>query len=151
MTLRAVAMTFAGMLALTSSSQAAGPRGSAAHTVNVKDEAKVHLVRSSGSTLYDEGAAHGTIGGTVRIDFTYDGNPEVKATLTISSSIGSIKVEAKGKLSSPTNPAPSFKGTLAVLSGTGRYAHAHGGGALYGVFYRRSYAMVVQVQGKVTY
>jgi hypothetical protein len=133
------------------SAQAAGPDARAAHSLTVKDEAKLRFVKSSGSTLSDEGPATGTIPGKVKIVFTYTGSPTVGSQLTIYGSSGSIRVRASGKLSSPTNPKPSFKGGLTITGGSGRYSHAHGSGTLYGVFNRRTYAMVVQAQGTIHY
>jgi hypothetical protein len=127
------------------------PVARAAHSLSVKDEAKLHFVKSSGSTLIDEGSTTGTIPGRVRIVFTYNGSPNVSSQLTIYGHSGSLRVHASGKLSSPTNPKPSFKGSLSVSGGSGAYAHASGKGTLYGVFNRRSYAMVVQTQGTIAY
>jgi hypothetical protein len=45
----------------------------------------------------------------------------------------------------------SFSGTLTVTGGTGRYAHAHGHGGLYGTFDRDSYALVIKTTGSLTY
>ena len=149
---RASALAAAALLgSLSAAAQAAGPGARSAHTLSVKDEAKLHFVKSSGSTLIDEGNASGTIPGRVRIAFTYTGSPNVSSQLTIYGHSGSLRVRASGKLSSPTNPKPSFKGSLQITGGTGRYAHASGSGTLYGVFDRRSYAMVVQAQGPVHY
>jgi len=122
-----------------------------AGAVSVKDEGYLRLVKSSGSLLIDEGSAHGTIPGKVRIRFVYDGNPAVTAQITIYGRAGSIQARASGRLSSPTSPSPSFKGTLTISGGSGRYVRAHGGGTLYGVFYRRSYAMTVQTEGTLRY
>lgn len=131
--------------------RAAGPTAHSAHTIQVKDEAKLHFVHSSGSTLIDEGPATGTIPGMVRIRFTYNGSPNVSATFTVSGHSGSLSVQASGKLSSPTNPKPSFTGTMRVTGGSGRYTHAHGSGHLYGVFNRRTYALTVQTTGTIGY
>lgn len=79
--------------------------------------------------------------------FVYDGNPTVSAQLTIYDHAGSIDAHASGRLSSPTSPSPSFRGTLTIRGGSGRYVHARGSGMLYGVFYRRSYALTVQTDG----
>lgn len=133
------------------SAQAAGPHAQTAHSLTVKDEAKLRFVKSSGSTLSDEGPATGTIPGKVKLVFTYTGSPTVGSQLTIYGSSGSIRVRASGKLSSPTNPKPSFKGALTIIGGSGRYSHANGSGTLYGVFNRRTYAMVVQAQGTIHY
>lgn len=126
-------------------------RARATRTLTVKDEGNLHLVKSSGSTLIDEGPAHGTIAGKVRIQFVYNGNPTVSSQITIYGHSGTIQAHASGRLSSPTSPAPSFSGTLTIAGGTGSYAHAHGSGKLYGVFYRRSYAITVQTQGTLSY
>jgi hypothetical protein len=127
------------------------PRASAAGSLQVKDEGRLRLVKSSGSQLIDEGSASGTIPGKVRIVFVYDGNPTVSAQITIYGHGGSIQARGSGNLSSPTSPSPSFKGTLTIAGGAGRYVHAHGAGELYGVFYRRSYALTVQTQGTLRY
>jgi hypothetical protein len=127
------------------------PRASAARTLTVKDEGRLRLVKSSGSQLIDEGPATGTFPGTVRIVFVYDGDPTVSAQVTIYGHGGSIQAHGTGDLSSPTSASPSFKGTLTISGGAGRYAHARGTGELYGVFYRRSYAITVQTQGTLRY
>jgi hypothetical protein len=46
---------------------------------------------------------------------------------------------------------PSFRGSLTITGGSGRYAHAGGSGELFGVFYRRSFALTVQAIGKLRY
>jgi hypothetical protein len=144
----ALASSLCATLALSAQ---ASPRARAARSMSVKDEAKLHFVHSSGPTLSDEGLARGTLPGRVKISFTYTGSPTVGSQLTIYSSAGSIRARASGRLSSPTSPTPSFKGSMFVTGGTGRYSHAGGGGTLYGVFYRRSYALVVQAQGSMHY
>jgi hypothetical protein len=130
---------------------AAGPVGRSARTMSVKDESHLHLIKSSGSLLIDEGSASGTIPGKVRVRFVYNGNPAVSASITIFGHAGSINAHGSGKLSSPNSPSPSFKGALTISGGSGRFAHASGSGHLYGVFYRRSYAMVVQTEGSLRY
>ena len=126
-------------------------RAYTSRTLTVKDEGKLRFVKSSGSTVIDEGPAHGTIPGKVRIHFVYNGNPTVSSQITIYGHSGTLQAHATGRLSSPTNPAPSFSGTLTIAGGTGSYAHARGSGKLYGVFYRRNYAITVQTQGTLTY
>jgi len=126
-------------------------RAHSATTLSVRDEGNLRFVRSSGSTLIDEGHATGTIPGNVRIHFLYNGNPNVSAQITIYGAHGTIQGHASGRLSSPTSPNPSFSGTLSIAGGSGRYSHARGGGKLYGVFHRRSYGMVVQTEGTLHY
>jgi hypothetical protein len=38
-----------------------------------------------------------------------------------------------------------------TTGGSGRYAHVHGGGEMFGVFNRRSYGLIVQAVGKLSY
>jgi hypothetical protein len=122
-----------------------------ARTLTIKDEGNLHFVKSSGSTLIDEGRATGSLPATVRIHFVYDGNPSVSSHIYIYSSHGTILLSANGRLSSPTNPNPSFSGTFTVTGGSSRYSRAHGAGKLYGVYHRRSYAMLVQTEGTLHY
>ena len=60
--------------------------------------------------LYDEGAAHGTLPGTVKIRFTYDGNPDVSAQITIYGHDGTIRASGSARLSSPTSSSPELQG-----------------------------------------
>jgi len=144
-------MIVLGSATLPTASEAVHPRGIAASSISVKDEGRLRLVRSSGSALYDEGAARGTLPGTVKIRFVYDGDPAVTAQITINGHLGTIQARGSGKLSNPSSASPSFKGTLTITGGSGRYAHAHGSGEFYGVFYRRSYAITVQTEGTLHY
>ena len=130
---------------------AAGLAAYSASSSSVKDEGYLRLIKSSGSVLTDEGPAHGTIPGKVRVRFLYTGDPHVSAQITIFGRAGSIQAHATALLSNPNSASPSFKGTLTIDGGSGRYQHARGSGHLYGVFYRRSYALTVQAQGALRY
>lgn len=123
-----------------------------ASVLNVHDEGHVHFITSYGSEIIDEGPATGSVPGTVKVYFVYDGNPAVSARFTITTHAGSISGRANGRLSSPTSFTPSFHGAFKVTTGTGRYRHIHGIGELFGVFFRhRHYAMIVQTLAKLTY
>jgi hypothetical protein len=130
---------------------AAGPVARSAHSVSVKDEGRLKLVKASGSVLTDEGPATGTVPGRVRVRFVYNGDPSVSAQITIYGHEGTILARGSGRLSNPTSSSPSFKGTLTISGGSGRYANARGGGEMFGVFYRRSYAITVQTKGVLHY
>ncbi len=129
----------------------AQPLAHAARTLSIHDVGHLHFVHASGSLLIDEGRVTGTFPGSVKVRFVYDGEPNVSARFTISGAGGSISAKGTGRLSSPTSPNPSFRGRMVVTGGTGRYTHIHGGGELFGVFNRRSYAMTVQAIGKLPY
>ena len=119
--------------------------------LNVRDEGRLRYVKSSGEVIIDEGHATGSFLGWVKVRFLYNGEPTVSARFTISGSSGSISARGTARLSSPTSPSPSFHGSFTVTGGSGRYAHIHGSGELYGVYYRRSYALTVQANGKLPY
>ncbi len=150
---RALALVLlAGLVTIAAASTSSAASGAhSASSLKVKDEGNLRFVKSSGSTLIDEGPVKGTIPGKVRVRFAYNGDPNVSAQLTIYGHGGTLEVRASARLSSPTNPKPSFSGNLTVSGGTGRYAHARGSGHLYGVYYRRSYGMLVQTEGHIQY
>jgi hypothetical protein len=125
------------------------PASAAAGSLHVRDEGKLRYVKASGSQIIDEGKATGSLPGTARVRFTYNGNPNVSASFTISGHGWSVSGRGSGRLSNPNSPSPSFRGKLTITGGSGRYAHASGSGELFGVFYRRSYALTVQTIGTV--
>ena len=121
----------------------------AARTLSVKDEGHLHLVRESGSELLEEGTVSGTLPGSVRVRF--DVGATIYAQFTIyARGGGSISGHGSGALRS-TGTYSTFGGSLSVTSGSGRYAHAHGSGGLYGAINRRTYALTVQTLGKLTF
>lgn len=127
------------------------PSAHAARVLNVRDEGHLRFIHASGSVLNDEGRVSGSFPGSVKARFIYDGEPNVTATFTISGPGGSISAKGEAKLSSPTSLAPSFHGHMQITGGSGRYAHVHGTGELFGVFNRRSYALTVQAVAKLPY
>jgi hypothetical protein len=121
----------------------------AAHVLNVHDEAHLHLASSNGSLLLEEGPATGAIPGSVKANFMVAAN--VTATFTIyARGGGSISGRGTGALHS-TGLYSTFGGALKVTGGTGRYAHAHGSGGLYGAINRKTYALTVQTTGRLSY
>lgn len=144
--LRAPLIAIATALALTAAGGAM-----AAAVLNVRDEGKLRFVTSYGSELIDEGPATGTVPGRVKVHFVYNGDPNVSARFTIYAAAGTISGSGRATLSDPTSPKPSFSGTFQATGGSGRYAHVHGGGGLYGVFTRRGYGLVVQTVGRLPY
>lgn len=128
-------------------------RARLAHTARVlkaTDEAHLHYVRhrSSGSRLFEEGTAHGTLPGSMRADCNLGAT--FAASFTIYTNGGTIQGHGTA---TPHGSGiyESFAGTLIVTGGTGRYAHAHGHAGLYGTFNRRTYALTVQTTGSLSY
>jgi hypothetical protein len=141
-----VALSASGAVAAQASSI---PASSSARTLNVTDEAHLHVTHSSGSLLEEEGAATGALPGTVRVSF------RVATTISGSFTIyprggGSITGIGSARLHSGGSYA-SFSGSISVSHGTGPYAHAHGTGGFYGTVDRRNNALVIQTTGRLSY
>ncbi len=153
----AVALTLLGMLlgaALVVVSPAAAhgatrqQQARAARTLKATDTAHLRYISASGSLLYEEGGASGTLPGSMRVHFN------VGATFT-----GSFTIYTRdGTITGHGAATPhgsgvyeSFAGSLVVSGGSGHYAHAHGRAGLYGTFNRDTYGLVVQTTGTLLY
>jgi hypothetical protein len=140
-------------IAVQSVHAAAGPlaplvRTHAAHVLKATDTAHLHYVSASGSLLFDEGRATGTLPGNMRVHLNL--GTTFTGSFTIYASGGSI--EGRGSATPHgSGTYESFSGTLTVTGGTGRYVHAHGRGGLYGTFDRENYALVIKTTGSLTY
>jgi hypothetical protein len=149
---RPLALAFAlGLVALPGvyAARAASVRSHTARTLSVTDEAHLHLISTSGEVLEEEGPASGALPGKVKARF------DVSTSITGSFVFyprggGSITGHGSARLHS-TGTYSSFGGTLTVSHGTGRYAHAHGSGGLYGTVNRHTNALIVQTTGKLSY
>jgi hypothetical protein len=130
--------------------ETASPRSIArtAHVLKATDTANLHYVSASGSLLFDEGKASGTLPGNMRVHLNL--GTTFTSTFTIFASGGSISGRGSAKPHG-SGKYESFAGTLVVTSGTGRYARARGRGRLYGTFNRSNYALVVKTTGSLTY
>lgn len=120
----------------------------AARTLNATDSAHLHYVSGSGSELFEEGAASGSLPGKMQLHGEV--GPTLSASFTVFLRGGTISGRGTAKAHG-AGRYESFAGSLTVTGGTGRYAHAHGHGGLYGVFDRRSYALTVQTTGRFLY
>jgi hypothetical protein len=120
----------------------------AARLLSIDDTGHLHLLHASGEVLDEEGTVSGTLPGSVKVRMTIGAN--VTASFTIAAHGGSIEGHGSAALHS-SGRYSSFGGTLSVSHGTGTYAHAHGGGGLYGVINRRTDALTVQTTGDLHY
>jgi hypothetical protein len=136
------------VLACVGTANAALLRAHTARALNVTDEAHLHLVRTAGEVLEEEGPATGALPGKVHVRFTV--STSITGSFVLYTRGGSITGHGSARLRS-TGMYSSFGGTLTVSHGTGRYAHAHGRGGLYGVVNRRTDAMTVQTTGKLSF
>lgn len=123
-------------------------RALAAHALKATDTARLRYISASGSELYEEGAASGTLPGSMRVHFN------VGATFSGSFTIYTRGGSIRGRGSATPHGSgvyESFAGSLVVGGGSGRFAHAHGRARLYGTFNRDNYALVVQTVGTLRY
>lgn len=123
-------------------------RARAAGALKATDSAHLHYISASGALLYEEGAAAGTLPGSMRVHFS------VGATLSGSFTIYTRGGTIKGHGSATPHGSgvyESFAGSLVVAGGSGRYVHARGRAGLYGTFNRNNYALVVQTVGTLHY
>jgi hypothetical protein len=120
----------------------------AARTQSGSATAHLLLVRASGSLLFEEGIATGSLSGHMIARLN------VGVTFTGSFTTYTRYGEIKGHGTATPHRAgryESFAGSAVVTGGTGRYARAHGHGGLYGVFDHRSFAVVIQTTGTLSY
>jgi hypothetical protein len=136
----------------TAVSQAPGAvRESSAHTarlVNGTDTAHLHLIHQEETVLSEEGPATGALPGHMRAELNigsiYTGRCTIYAADGSITGRGTATPHGSGRYQ-------SFHGTLLITGGTGRYAHVHGRTELYGTFDRRTYAVVIQTTGNLSY
>ncbi|HEX3517810.1 MAG TPA: hypothetical protein VHT29_02125 [Solirubrobacteraceae bacterium] len=130
---------------------ATATRGQTAHfarALRATDTAYLHRIKRPGSGLIEEGTAHGNLPGTMHADLYLGGT--FTATFTIYLHGGTITGNGKAAPHG-TGIYESFAGTLTVTGGSGIYKNASGRAGLYGTFNRRTYALVVQTTGALSY
>jgi hypothetical protein len=139
-------------VAITINSQVASAQSRLARTagaVSVNDTGHLHFLRASGSLLLEEGSVSGTLPGNAKVHLVVSST--VSATFTIEAHGGGT-ITGRGTATLHSSGIySSFGGSLSVSHGTGRYAHAHGSGKLYGLINRRTHALTVQTTGTLHY
>lgn len=118
------------------------------HKLKASDTARLHYVSASGSLLYEEGQASGTLPGAMHVHLdvgaTFRGNFTIYAPAGIITGHGTAVPHGSGTYE-------SFAGSLIITGGSGRYSHARGRAGLYGTFNRSNYRLVVQTTGTLLY
>jgi hypothetical protein len=142
-----------GALLMATPTVAIGAQGGAparaARSLNGYDNARLHYVKASGNTLYEEGSATGALPGRVtaalHVSATFGGS------FTIYTRYGQIRGNGSATPHPYRSGIESFSGTAYITGGTGRYAHAHGRGGMYGTYNQRNYEVVLQTRGTFSY
>jgi hypothetical protein len=119
-----------------------------ARSVSGTDTGHLHFVRASGSLLFEEGSSSGALPGRMRVHMnigaTFTGSFTIYTNGGTISGRGSAVPHGSGRYE-------SFAGSFVASHGTDRYRHVHGHGGLYGTFDRRTYAIVFQTTGRLSY
>jgi hypothetical protein len=131
----------AGIVTLT-------PAAANARTISGADSAHLHLLHQDESLLFEEGKATGVLPGRMSAQLTVA--QQYSGTCTIYTNDGSITGHGVA-MPHGTGRFQSFKGTLTITGGTGRFRGAHGRTRLYGTFDRRTFSLVIQTTGNFSY
>lgn len=137
------------MLLVSLSSRSPATMAHASRRLNATATAHLHLLRADGSRLIEEGPVFGRgLKGSMRAEL--ETGALFTGSFTARTHGGSIRGRGRA---TPRGSGRylSFRGTLVVTGGSGRYRHAHGRAGLYGVYDRESYAITVQTTGSLSY
>lgn len=148
-----IAVLAALLLALSAggvSSAAPSAHAAKRKVLNLSGTAYLHLTRKSGNVIYEKGTATGTLPGTVTARFV-TGVAKVTGTVTFRPySGGTLTLTAVGYPQSAST-ITRFSGNVAVRKGTGRFADALGSGTFTGTANRRTWAVTVRANARITY
>jgi hypothetical protein len=149
-------MAAASLAVLTAHAFAAGAPRSGTHTASssrtvvLNETGKLHLTSKHGFTLNEQGAATGTVKGTIYVHLTIASTRKVTAEVNIYPSGGSISGSASAGYHRE-GATGRFSGSMSITRGTGSYGHAHGSGLSFsGTIAKSNDAITVHVSGKVS-
>lgn len=126
-------------------------RAGATRTQSVKDTGRLHKTGVEGSIVFEQGVAEGALPGEMRVRL--DTNVPFRASFTLHTHGGTLRGHGSATPCEQrcSGPYESFRATLVIDGGSGRYARARGHGGLYGVFDRETYGVEVQTTGTLSY
>jgi hypothetical protein len=110
--------------------------------------AHLAYVDARGAYLIERGSGSGPLAGLVKARIRVAA--EISGSFMFYPRGGTISGSGVGTLHE-SGRYSSFAGTVTVLGGTGRYAHARGGGHLYGVYNRDTLGVTIQTTGTLSY
>jgi hypothetical protein len=119
-----------------------------ARTERLAMTAHLRYLTAKGAYLLEEGSASGPLAGTVKAHVRFAA--DISGSFEFYPRDGSISGYGSATLHE-SGTYVSFGGTVTITGGTGRYAHARGGGGLYGVYNRRTLALTIQTTGSISY
>ncbi len=134
-----------------SSSASADPSARASRTISLNETGRLHLTSKHNFTLNEQGAATGTVAGTIYVHLTAVSSTRVTAEVNIYSHGASFSGNGNASYHRGSTTA-SFAGSMSINRGTGSYAHVHGSGLSFSgtIAESRNDAITVHVSGKVS-
>lgn len=110
---------------------------------------RLHLVRAEGATLFEDGPVSGALTGRASARLRI--GARFTAAFTIRTGAGLIRGHGEAEPDGSPGRYESFRGMFVTVGGSGRYVRVAGRGGLYGVFDRRTDAVVIQTTGRLSY
>jgi hypothetical protein len=154
--LTATALSVVGLLTLAPLSageraSSAGPSARASRTISLNETGRLHLTSKHNFTLNEQGAAAGTVAGTIYVHLTAVSSTRVTAEVNIYSHGASFSGNGNASYHRGSTTA-SFAGSMSINRGTGSYAHVHGSGLSFSgtIAESKNDAITVHVSGKVS-
>jgi hypothetical protein len=122
----------------------------AARTIDVKQTARLRLVRKVGTVLYEQGTASGTLPGVVSATLKVNVAKVGGEVTFYPRGGGTITFKATG---APTSAGVISKaaGSMTVVRGSGRFARARGNVRFNATLNRRNWAINVSASGRLRY
>jgi hypothetical protein len=126
------------------------PHAFAARTISLDESGSLHLTSHHGFHLNEQGAASGTIKGTIYIHLDVSSTNRVTAEVNIYPSGGSLTGYGTANYRADGGRA-TFSGTLSISRGSGSYAGAHASGLSFtGTIQRVNDATTVRLSGPLS-
>jgi hypothetical protein len=127
-----------------------GPVAVAAREIDLQETGHLHAVGEPGTTVIEHGSATGTFDCSIVVHLTIVSANHVTATFTVEPKGGSVTGRGSARFEQQGSDG-YFGGTIAIVSGTGNYAHASGADiGISGVVNRETFALTVHVHGRVS-
>jgi hypothetical protein len=125
--------------------------GMLASAIGIKETAKLLPAGSVGVKIDEKGSASGTIDGTASSNLTIAGN-NIGGTFVLTTRSGTITGRTRATVvGQAAVPIVHFSGSLSIVGGSGRYAHASGRLSIKGTIRRKNYELAEEVSGTLRY
>jgi hypothetical protein len=127
------------------------PTAVAAREMTLQETGSLHLISHHHEQLVEVGHGTGTLSGNITIKMTLTTTQATISFTAYPSTGGTVVGHGEGLIYAGGHTA-NFSGNAAITGGTGKYARASGNNIrLKGTLQRKTFALYVQVEGKMRY